>query len=69
MAHTLAAMAQWVECWPANRRVASWIWSGHMPGSLARFPVGGMREATLFYFILFFIFIFCGGDGGERQFY
>ena len=39
---TLAGVAQWIECRPANQRVASSIPSlGHMPGLWARSPVGG----------------------------
>ena len=44
----LAIVAQWIECWPVNQRVASSILSlGRMPGLWARSPVGGMREATI----------------------
>ena len=44
----LAIVAQWIECWPVNQRVASSILSlGRMPGLRARSPVGGMREATI----------------------
>ena len=40
-------MAQWIECLPANHRVTGLIPSlGHMPGLRARFPVGGVQEAT-----------------------
>ena len=35
----LAGVAQWIECRPANHRVAR---SGHMPGLWARSPVGVM---------------------------
>ena len=38
----LASMAQWIECPPANQRVAGLIPSlGHMPGLQAKSPVGG----------------------------
>ena len=38
----LACVAQWIECQPANQRVASSIPSlGHMPGLQARSLVGG----------------------------
>ena len=43
----LAAVAQWIESWPVNQRVASWIPSlGHMPGLWARSAVGDTWEAT-----------------------
>ena len=43
----LAGVAQWIECWPVNPRVASSIPSlGHMPRSQARSIEGDMREAT-----------------------
>ena len=43
----LAGVAQWVECQPANQRVAGLIPSlGYMPGLQARFSVGGMQDAT-----------------------
>ena len=43
----LAGVAQWIECGPANQRVACSIPSlGPMPGLQAMFPVGGAWEAT-----------------------
>ena len=40
-------MAQWIERWPVNHRVAGSIPSlGHMCGLQAMSPVGGMPEAT-----------------------
>ena len=36
----LAGVAQRIECWPENQRVAGSIPSGHMPGLQARSPVG-----------------------------
>ena len=43
----LAGVVQWIECWPMNQMVTSWILSlGLMPALLARSPVGGMQEAT-----------------------
>ena len=43
----LAGVAQWIEWWSANERVAGSIPSlGHMPGLQARSPVGGVWEAT-----------------------
>ena len=43
----LAGVAQWIECQPANQRVAGSIPSlGHMPGLQNRSPVGGAQEAT-----------------------
>ena len=39
-------MAQWIERWPAHRKVTGSIPSGHMPGLRARSPVGGVREAS-----------------------
>ena len=39
----LADVAQWIESWPVNQRVASLIPSlGHMHGLQARSPVGGL---------------------------
>ena len=46
---SLAGVAQWIECWPENRKVTGrrfYSWSGHMPGLQARSPFGGMRKAT-----------------------
>ena len=44
---TLAVVAQWIECWPVNQRVAGSVPSlGHMPVLWARSPVGSVREAT-----------------------
>ena len=44
---TLAGMAEWIECRPANQRVTSSIPSlGHMPGLRVRSLVGGAGEAT-----------------------
>ena len=44
---TLANVAQWIECQPANQRVTSLIPSlGHMPGLRARSPVGVAGEAA-----------------------
>ena len=43
----LTDVAQWIECWPGNQRVAGWIPNlGHMPGLRARSPVRGKQEAT-----------------------
>ena len=42
---TLAGVAQWTECWPANQRVVASI-PALIPGLGARSPVGGTREAT-----------------------
>ena len=43
----LAVVAQWIECWSVNQRVAGLIPSlGHMPELQARSPVGGTWEAT-----------------------
>ena len=43
----LAGVAQWIECWPVNQRVAGLIPSlGKMPGLWARSPVGGTQEAA-----------------------
>ena len=43
----LAGVAQQIEHWPANQRVAVSIPSlGHMPGLQARSPVGSTGEAT-----------------------
>ena len=43
----LAGVAQWVECWLVNQRVAYSIPSQeHKPGLRARSPTGGAREAT-----------------------
>ena len=42
----LAGVAQYIECWPVNGRVAGWIRSGLMPELQTRCPVGGVREAT-----------------------
>ena len=43
----MAGVAQWIEWWTANERVAGSIPSlGHMPGLQARSPVGGVWEAT-----------------------
>ena len=42
----LAAVAQWIEHWPANQRVTGSIQSGYMPGFWAGPPVGGEREAN-----------------------
>ena len=43
----VAGVARWIECQPANQRVASSITqSGHMPGLQARSLVGGAQEAT-----------------------
>ena len=43
----LAGVAQWIECPPANQKVARSIpILGHVPGLLARSPVEGTREAT-----------------------
>ena len=45
---TLAGVAQWIECRPANQRVAGSIPSlGHMPGLQARSPVG-VHERQLY---------------------
>ena len=42
----LAGVAQWIECQPANQRVAGSIPGlGHMPGLQARCPMGGTWEA------------------------
>ena len=39
----LAGVAQWIECWPVNQRVASCIPSlGHMPGLQARSSLKGV---------------------------
>ena len=44
-------MVQWIECQPANQRVASsvrahaWV-VGQVPGLWARSPVGDTQEAT-----------------------
>ena len=39
----LAGVTQWIECWPVNQSVASWIPSlGHMPWLQARSLVEGM---------------------------
>ena len=44
----LPGMAQWIECQPANQRVASLILSlGYMPGLQARSPGGSARDATI----------------------
>ena len=44
----LAGVAQWIECWPVNQRVAGWIPSlGHMP-ELRASPSRGTREATTY---------------------
>ena len=41
--NTLAGVAQWIECQPANQRVADLIPSlGHMPELWARSPVWGV---------------------------
>ena len=43
----LAGVAQWIECRPENQRVAGLIPSlGHMPGLLARSPVGAVWGST-----------------------
>ena len=43
----LAGVAQWIEWWPANQRVAYLIPSlGHMPGLQATSPVGGRQQET-----------------------
>ena len=43
----LAGVAQWIEQWLANHRVAGSIPSlGHMPGFQGRSPVGSAGEAT-----------------------
>ena len=43
----LAGVAQWIECWPVNKRVTGFSsQSGHMPGFGARSPIGGAWEAT-----------------------
>ena len=43
----LAAVAQWIECQPVNKRVNGSIpTQGTCPGLWARSPVGGVREAT-----------------------
>ena len=43
----MACVAQWIECWPMNQRVASFdSQSGHMPGLQSRSPVGGAQETT-----------------------
>ena len=40
---SLAAVAQWIERWPANQKVTGLIPSqGHMPGLLTRSLVGGV---------------------------
>ena len=40
---SLAGVAQYIECWPANQRVTGLIPSlGHMPGLWAMSPVRGM---------------------------
>ena len=40
----LAGVAQWIECRPVNQKVAGSIPSlVHIPGLLARSPVGGME--------------------------
>ena len=41
-----AGVAQWIEHWPMNQKVANSIWSGPMPGLWARSAVGGVQEAT-----------------------
>ena len=39
----LAGVAQWIECQPLNQEDCCFdSQSGHMPGLLARSPVGGM---------------------------
>ena len=44
---SLAGVAQWIECRPANQRITCSIPSlGHMPGLWARSLVGGARETT-----------------------
>ena len=43
----VAGVAQWIECQPANQRVADSIPSlGHMPGFWAKSPVGGHRRGN-----------------------
>ena len=42
----LAGVAQWTECWPANRSQQFDSQPGHMPELQARSPVGGVGEAT-----------------------
>ena len=43
----LAAVAQWIEHWLGNPRVTGLIPSlEHTPGFQARYPVGGVQEAT-----------------------
>ena len=44
--NALATVAQWIECQPANQRVADSIPSWHMPGLQARSPVEGVQEAV-----------------------
>ena len=52
----LAGVAQWIEHWPENQRVASLIPSlEHMPGLQARSPVGGVRETTTHKCFSFFV--------------
>ena len=44
---TMAGGAQWIEHWSVNQTVAGSIPTlGHIPGLLARFPLGSTREAT-----------------------
>ena len=45
MSFVLAGVAQWVERQPANQKITCSL-SGHPPGLRARFPVGGLWEAT-----------------------
>ena len=45
----LAGVAQWVERWPANQRVASWIPSQGTCLGCVRSPAGGMRGNLLMY--------------------
>ena len=42
----LAGMAQWIEHWPVNQRVAGSNSNRHMPGLRAEFSVRGAQEAT-----------------------
>ena len=44
---SLAGVAQWIECLPANQKVTSSIPNlGHMPGLRARSQVGGTQEVS-----------------------